>query len=93
MSTMSHVSIEAMPVCSFEQLCKGLGSLSLHDREEIDRTAKEVFLDADSLAAEYGPASAEAARADELVLLYSCLESHSSLNNRRLHVPQQRKAS
>lgn len=92
MSVLNFESaIDFAGVLTFEQLQQGLGQLSLADRVALDHKAEEVFEDAIALANEYGPASKEAAAADEMVLLYSMLEQQSSLHKQEVSVPTQRR--
>lgn len=93
MSFFEGESLGNGTVITFEDLQRGLGSLSLASREAMDQKAQEVFEDADALAAQYGPASVEAARADELVMLYSMLELHPSIYRRAQAIPAQRPAA
>ena len=77
---------------SFEQLQRSLGSLAVDDREKLDQKAAEIFAEEAAMVAEFGAGSPEAARCDELVLLYSMLESHSSLARHGASIPLPRSA-
>lgn len=77
-------------IISFEDLQRGLGHLSLEDREILDEKAREIFSEEAAAQAEYGPNSPQVIACDKWVLLYSCLESHPAIYSR--HIPTQRTA-
>ena len=88
MSLHSREFVGEGQAISFEDMQRGLGSLSLADREAFDAKAVEVFSDADSVADQYGVYSFESAQADKMVLLYSMLEQTPAQRSR--FVPTQR---
>jgi hypothetical protein len=90
MSVAQHEQpTERAEIISFEDLQRGLGHLSLEDRAILDEKAREIFSEEAEAEAEYGPNSSQAIACDELVLLYSCLESHPAIYNRPA-IPTQR---
>ena len=82
MSIYSNEFVGERQTVSFEDMQRGLGCLSLADREALDAKAVEVFLDADSVADQYGVYSFESAQADKMVLLYSMLEQTPAQRSR-----------
>ena len=77
---------EQLEVTSFEDIQRGLGMLSLKDRDLLDRKAREIFSEEAKAYVEFGPASPQAQACDERVLWYSCLESQPAIYDR--DIPQ-----
>ena len=76
----------------FEDLQKELGQLTVEERFAIDMQASDIFEGEAAATEKYGPNSPEAAGYAVLVLLASCLQTHSTLNEHS-YIPPQRLAS
>ena len=58
MSVIQHEqSTSQVEIISFEDLQRGLGHLSLEDRDTLDEKAREIFSEEAAAEAEYGPNS------------------------------------
>ncbi len=94
MSVMEReTAVESVALLDFEGFQAMMGHLSVAEHVALDEKAVDILSEAIATEDAYGPNSAEVVACDELVLLYACLESRSSIYRDHLPVPAQRVAT